>query len=601
MLPTKLFGLGGMQEIGKSTLVIEQGNSIVVIDAGIKFADSFTTGVRGVVPDYTYLKENQAKIKGLFITHGHEDHIGGISYLIQEVDVKKIYAPKIAIQYLKAKFEDRGIKVKVEFVEIEKDAVHDFGELKVDFWTAQHSIPDAFGIRVTSVNGSIMCTGDFRFDYTPIGNLTDFSKLEKIGKEKLTVLLSDSTNAMRPSHSPSEKDILKDIKDLFLSAKKKIILTAFASNLVRMTAIIELAAELGKKVVIFGRSMVNGIQIGRKLNYINVPEEVFIDKKHISKFDDNELLILTTGSQGEHLAALAKMSLGKHPQVTIKHNDMIIFSSSPIPGNRMKIELLVNKLYKLGAIIKENGVDGYLHTSGHAYQEEHDKIFQCTKPKYFVPYHGEYRMSIAHGQTAIRNGVKAENVIIPRIGEVLYLENEVLRASSEIIDVGPIFIEGDVVSKTNSVVIKERTILGESGFVNVILAINKEKNSIVGRPRIVSRGSFYVKNSIELVEEFKKIVHRAVLYFIKNNPEWTIPEIKQLIKERLEPYIYKEKRRKPILLSSILIVEKNKKTKKPPIKKTEKAVTNFNPEFQKQKTKKPHLIKRSQHNVKIKN
>lgn len=405
MSPTKIFGLGGMQEIGKSTLVIQYENHIFIIDTGIKFCDSYVTGVNGSIPDFTFLAENQDKIEGLFITHGHEDHIGGVPYLVQQVDVKKIFAPRIAIQYLKLKFEDMKIKRNIEFIETEKDAVWTFGPCQVDFWTAQHSIPDAFGIRIKTPNGSLMMTGDFRFDYTPIGNFTDFNKLKQIGDEGLDVLFSDSTNAMRPNHSPSESDILKDIKKYMLEAEKKIIVTAFASNLTRIKAIIELGASLNKKVVAFGRSMVDGIDIGRRLGYINVPDEVFIDKKSLSKFGDNELLILTTGSQGEELAGLAKMSWGKHPNITIKPKDTIIFSSSPIPGNRSKIELLVNRLYKLGAIIRENGVDGYLHTSGHAYKEEHRKIFELTRPKYFMPYHGEYRMSVVHGYTAIESGV----------------------------------------------------------------------------------------------------------------------------------------------------------------------------------------------------
>ncbi|WGI36758.1 ribonuclease J [Mesomycoplasma lagogenitalium] len=555
MKPTKLFALGGMQEIGKSTLVIEYKDEIVVIDAGIKFADTFATGIKGIIPDYSYLKKNQHKIKGLFITHGHEDHIGGVTYLIQEVDIAKIYAPKIAIQYLKAKFEDRGIRKKVEYIEIERDNIHKFKEIEVDFWTAQHSIPDAFGIRVKTPNGSIMCTGDFRFDYTPIGNLTDFSKLEKIGNEDLTVLLSDSTNAMRPFHSPSEKDILKDIESHMVSAKKKIIITAFASNLTRVKVIIELAAKLGKKVVTFGRSMVSGVQIGRKMGYIDAPNDVFIDKKSISKYQDNELVILTTGSQGEQMAALTRMSIGKHPQVTLKHGDMIIFSSSPIPGNRIKIELLVNRLYKSGAIIKENGADGYLHTSGHAYKEEHEKIFKLTKPTYFVPYHGEYRMSVVHGQTAVENGVDPKNIIIPRIGEVLYLVNGKLTKSDEFINPGPIFIDGDIVSKVNSALIKERTALGENGFVHVVIAIDRVKNIIVGRPRIISRGSFYVKTSNDFVEEIKRIVHGAILFTIKNKNDWTVPELKQLIKDRLIPFFYKEKRRNPVILSTFLFAD----------------------------------------------
>ncbi|WP_203276438.1 ribonuclease J [Metamycoplasma hominis] len=552
MSPTKIFGLGGMQEIGKSTLVIQYENHIFIIDTGIKFCDSYVTGVNGSIPDFTFLAENQDKIEGLFITHGHEDHIGGVPYLVQQVDVKKIFAPRIAIQYLKLKFEDMKIKRNIEFIETEKDAVWNFGPCQVDFWTAQHSIPDAFGIRIKTPNGSLMMTGDFRFDYTPIGNFTDFNKLKQIGDEGLDVLFSDSTNAMRPNHSPSESDILKDIKKYMLEAEKKIIVTAFASNLTRIKAIIELGASLNKKVVAFGRSMVDGIDIGRRLGYINVPDEVFIDKKSLSKFGDNELLILTTGSQGEELAGLAKMSWGKHPNITIKPKDTIIFSSSPIPGNRSKIELLVNRLYKLGAIIRENGVDGYLHTSGHAYKEEHRKIFELTRPKYFMPYHGEYRMSVVHGYTAIESGVDAKNILIARLGDVYYLENHQVRLSNEKVYFGPVFIDGNILSKTNSQIIKERSELDQNGFMHVVLAINKEKNLIIGKPRIVSRGAFYVKNSLHLIEEAKRLVHGAILYTIKNSNDWTVPQLKQLIIDRLAPFFYKNKRRDVVIIPTIL-------------------------------------------------
>lgn len=552
MSPTKIFGLGGMQEIGKSTLVIQYENHIFIIDTGIKFCDSYVTGVNGSIPDFTFLAENQDKIEGLFITHGHEDHIGGVPYLVQQVDVKKIFAPRIAIQYLKLKFEDMKIKRNIEFIETEKDAVWTFSPCQVDFWTAQHSIPDAFGIRIKTPNGSLMMTGDFRFDYTPIGNFTDFNKLKQIGDEGLDVLFSDSTNAMRPNHSPSESDILKDIKKYMLEAEKKIIVTAFASNLTRIKAIIELGASLNKKVVAFGRSMVDGIDIGRRLGYINVPDEVFIDKKSLSKFGDNELLILTTGSQGEELAGLAKMSWGKHPNITIKPKDTIIFSSSPIPGNRSKIELLVNRLYKLGAIIRENGVDGYLHTSGHAYKDEHRKIFELTRPKYFMPYHGEYRMSVVHGYTAIESGVDAKNILIARLGDVYYLENHQVRLSNEKVYFGPVFIDGNILSKTNSQIIKERSELGQNGFMHVVLAINKEKNLIIGKPRIVSRGAFYVKNSLHLIEEAKRLVHGAILYTIKNSNDWTVPQLKQLIIDRLAPFFYKNKRRDVVIIPTIL-------------------------------------------------
>lgn len=548
---TKIFGLGGVHEIGKSTLVIHHEKSIAIIDAGIKFADSSTTGLHGIIPNYSYLKKHEDQIEGIFVTHGHEDHIGGIIYLLQQVKINKIFAPKIAIEYLKYKLEDRGLRIKVEFIEIKKDDTHHLGSLVVDFWTAQHSIPDAFGIRVKTPDGSVLCTGDFRIDYQPIGNYTDFSKLEQIGKEGLTLLLSDSTNAMRPNHSPSENDILKDIEKIMLAAKRKIIITTFASNLIRIKVIIELAEKLNKKIAVFGRSMVNGIAIGKELGYIKTPDSFFIDKKSIDQYEDKDIVILTTGSQGEQLAALSRMSYEKHPQVSIRKNDTIIFSSSPIPGNKMKIELLINRLYKLGAIIKENGVDGYLHTSGHAYQEEHEKIFSIAKPKYFFPYHGEYRMSVVHGQTAIRSGVKPENVIIPGIGEVVKMEKGKISLSSEKIEVKPVYIDGETILTESDDVVNERILLGENGFVFVVVLINKEKKIIIGKPKIISKGAFYVKNSNGFVEKVNKLVHGSVLFTIKNDPNWTIRDIQKVVSQRVQVFFYTEKRRRPLVSTTV--------------------------------------------------
>ncbi|WP_027334988.1 ribonuclease J [Mycoplasmopsis felifaucium] len=554
MSPTRLIPIGGVQEIGKSTLIVEHENHIFIIDAGIKFADTATTGIKGIIPDYKYLADKKDNIDGLFITHGHEDHIGGVVYLVKQVHIKKIFAPRIAIQYLKLKFDEHRITHKIEFIEIEKTAVHDFGDgCKVDFWSAQHSIPDAFGIRVTTPNGSLMCTGDFRFDYSPIGDIyTDFSKLDQMGKEGLTVLLSDSTNAMRPFHSPSESDILIDIERHMRNATRKTIITAFASNLTRVKAIIDLAVKLKKKVACFGRSMVQGVKIGRKLGYIKAPANIFVEKKDIANVADKDLVVLTTGSQGEQLAALSRMSYGKHATVNIQKGDMVIFSSNPIPGNRMVTELLINRLAKLGAIIKENGPDGYLHTSGHAYKHEHDKIFQLTKPKFFMPYHGEYRMCMVHGESAVRNGVDPKNIFIPENGKVYNMINNTIVPTEEKIDYGPIYIDGTTTLNINGSIIKERVALANSGFVNITLIINKENNTIIGRPSLISRGSFYVKTSLDLVEEAKRIAHGAVLYHIKNTENWNVVDLKQLIIDRLEALFYKEKRRRPVIIPTIL-------------------------------------------------
>lgn len=548
---TRFFGLGGFQEIGKSTAVIEHDDQIFIVDAGIQFANGSLTGIKGIIPDYQYLIDNEERIQGLFLTHGHEDHMGGIAYLVQNCNIKRIVAPSVGISYIKFKLDERKIKTNIEWIEIDKNLVLTFGDMKVDFWSAQHSIPDAFGIRFTNRNGSMFFTGDFRIDYTPIGSYPDFTKLEQIGKENLTVLFSDSTNAMRPYHSPSEKDILKAIREYMEQAPKKIIITAFASNMSRISAIIKIAQEMNKKVVAFGRSMVNGINIARQLGYIDVDDSIFIDKKHVSKYDDNELLILTTGSQGEALAGLAKMAEGKHPQISIKHNDLIIFSSSPIPGNRIKIELLINDLYKLGANIKENKIDGYLHTSGHAYQEEHRKIFELTKPTYFFPYHGEFRMSVVHGRTAEKAGVNPNNIVIASHGEVYeMLDRKIFKTNDKIVS-NPIYIDGEIASAKNTKLINEREQLGENGFVYISLLIDKEKADIVGRTKIITRGTLYVKSSTDIISDIRRIVHGLVLFTIKNSNDWTSSKLKKYIQERVKSYFYKTKRRSPYVCISI--------------------------------------------------
>lgn len=548
---TRFFGLGGFQEIGKSTAVIEHDDQIFIVDAGIQFANGSLTGIKGIIPDYQYLIDNEERIQGLFLTHGHEDHMGGIAYLVQNCNIKRIVAPSVGISYIKFKLDERKIKTNIEWIEIDKNLVLTFGDMKVDFWSAQHSIPDAFGIRFTNRNGSMFFTGDFRIDYTPIGSYPDFTKLEQIGQEDLTVLFSDSTNAMRPYHSPSEKDILKAIREYMEQAPKKIIITAFASNMSRISAIIKIAQEMNKKVVAFGRSMVNGINIARQLGYIDVDDSIFIDKKHVSKYDDNELLILTTGSQGEALAGLAKMAEGKHPQISIKHNDLIIFSSSPIPGNRIKIELLINDLYKLGANIKENKIDGYLHTSGHAYQEEHRKIFELTKPTYFFPYHGEFRMSVVHGRTAEKAGVNPDNIVIASHGEVYeMLDRKIFKTNDKIVS-NPIYIDGEIASAKNTKLINEREQLGENGFVYISLLIDKEKADIVGRTKIITRGTLYVKSSTDIISDIRRIVHGLVLFTIKNSNDWTSSKLKKYIQERVKSYFYKTKRRSPYVCISI--------------------------------------------------
>ena len=552
MSRTKLIGLGGMREIGKAGFLLEHEDEIVIVDNGVKFTNSMETGVQAIIPDYQYLKENENKIQGLFITHGHLDHMGGIPYLLKQVDIEKIIAPKIAIEFIKNGISEHKIKNIPEFIETTRDLVYKTKYFEIDSWTAQHSVPDAFGYRVKTPNGSVFYTGDFRFDYTPLGNMTDFDKLKKMGDDGITVMFSDSTNAFSQHHSPTHSGIIKDLTKFTAETKGKVVITTFASQLTRIQALIKMAKELGRRVLPLGRSMVKNIESAVRLGYIEDDGTTFIDKREIGKYPDKEIFILTTGSQGEERAGLARMASGKHPQVTLKSGDTVMFSSSPIPGNRMKVEELVNQLYKLGVTIKEHRVDGMLHVSGHAYKDEHIKIFELMRPKYFLPFHGSYRMSAVHGVTAVQTGVKRENVYVPSNGEVFYLKDGELEYTEENIDVGPIYIDSNNISSTNGIVIKQRAELGENGFINVVAVINKEKSIIIGRTRIISRGAVFTKTSRDLLAEIQRLAHGAILHTIKNKSNWTKSDIKEAVEKRIKPYVYKLKRRNPIIITSIL-------------------------------------------------
>ena len=552
MLATRFFTMGGMREIGKATTVIEHDEEIIIIDCGVKFANTIETGIDAIIPDYSYLIENQKKIVGLFLTHGHEDHIGGVPWLLKEIDIPQIYGSEIANELIKDKLRERRIKTKTKFKIIDKDLIFRSKHFTIDFWTTQHSIPDSYGIRVKTPNGVIVNTGDFRIDYSPIGNLTDFSQIEKYGNEGIDLFMSDSTNALFPSHSPTEARILVEIEREIKAAKGKIIFTSFASQVHRLQAVIEIAAKYGRKVCTFGRSMIKVIDISKRIKLINVPEATFVDKKQIAKLPPNKVFILSTGSQGEETANLSRVASGKQKWINLKKDDITLFSASPIPGNRMRIEKLINSLYKLGVTVKENKIDGIYHTSGHAYKEEHIKIFKLAKPKYFVPYHGSYRQAAVHGFTAREQGVDPKKIIIMKNGEVLELKNKVVRLTSEKIDVGPIYIDSQIATRQTSFPIKMRDELGKNGFINFVITVNQKANEIVGRTKIVSRGTMYIKESRDIISRLQRMAHSAALYIIKNKKNWTNKDVKEVITSCVRPYFYKIKRRNPQIITSII-------------------------------------------------
>ncbi|WP_236630740.1 ribonuclease J [Mycoplasma sp. ATU-Cv-508] len=486
------------------------------------------------------------------MTHGHEDHIGGVPYLLQQVDLKRIYGSGVAIAFMRKRLDNMKIKTKVEFIEYERDSVYRFKHMEVDVWTAQHSIPEAYGVRVKTPDGAIMDTGDFRFDYSPIGNLTDFTKLRQMGDEGLDILISDSTNSMLPEHSPTEQNIMRDLERNIASARGKVIFTTFASNMNRVKVGIDLAVKHKRKVCVFGRSMINGMEIAKRFKFIDVPEEVFVDKKEIDKIPDEKLFILSTGSQGEEMAALWQMASGRHQYVKLKNKDVVIFSSSPIPGNRVKVELLINQLYKVGAEARENRVDGLLHISGHAYKDEHKTIFNVTRPKYFIPYHGFYRQSAVHGQTAYECGVPRENIFLIENGQVVELKKGVVRLTKLRIPHGPIYIDSTIAKAETLEIIDVREKLAQNGFVNIIAMVDRAKREIIGKTRVISRGALYVQESREEITTIQRLAHGAILYTIKNNPNWTRKNVVDLVVSRIGPFFYKHKRRNPMVVVSLL-------------------------------------------------
>ena len=547
---TLVYALGGLGEVGKNMYCIEHEDEIIIIDAGVRFAEEELLGIDYVIPDYTYLIQNKHKVKALIITHGHEDHIGGIPFLSQVMPLPPIYAPRLAAALIKRKMEEKRVR-NLDITEITADSKVSTNHFIVGFFNEVHSVPDCLGIIVNTPNGRVVSTGDFKFDLTPVGNnSSDFQKMADIGYFGVTLLMSDSTNASVEGFTISEKKVSRSIMDIFKKTHGRLIVSTFASNVHRVQQILEAAVANDRKVVIFGRSMENVVTIGQKLGYIHIPNSHLVSPDEIGQIPANKLCIVCTGSQGEELAALSRIANGTHRYIKIIPGDTVVFSSSPIPGNAMSVNGVVNKLTRAGANVLVNSPLNSLHTSGHASQEEQKLMLQLFKPKYFMPVHGEYKMLTLHKETAIETGIPAENIFICANGDVVHLRKGNAFMGTRRIQADDIYVDGNDTSGLSTAVLRDRKILADNGLVSVIVAIDSRTNRILSKPSIVTRGFVYIKESGTLLKEGEQIVYEALKKTMSHKTNFG--EIKNSIRNSLGPFLYQKTKRNPIVIPVVL-------------------------------------------------
>lgn len=549
--PVQIYALGGLGEVGKNTYCIEDDNNLIIIDAGVMFPEEDVLGINYVIPDYTHLKENRWKIKALFITHGHEDHIGGIPFLIQNVHIPVIYAPKLAAALIKHKLEENNIKEKVSIIEIDEESVIDVAsDFKVTFFHMTHSIPDSYGICVDTLQGRIVTTGDFKIDLTPVDKDISLSKIARIGEEGVDLLLSDSTNAEKEGYTPSERSVIDSINEVFTKAPGRLIISTFSSNVSRIQQIVEAAVTHKRKIMIIGRSMESVISMARKYGYIHIPDSAIINSENVKTLRPHEVCVLCTGSQGEPMAALGRIANNEHPSLKIQPGDTIVFSSSPIPGNTASINRVVNKLTRLGANVLTNSVLLNLHTSGHPCKQELRLMLKLVKPKYFMPAHGEYRMLRIHAQVAEQIGIPKDNIFVLGNGDTLTLFHHKITPGRRI-QTDDIYIDGKDISGLSTAVIKDRKLLSEDGMISVLVAIDSKTNTLLMKPKLLSSGFLAESEKTQLIySKAADFLEEQLLQILASKV--TFGEIKNTVRSAISQYIFTKTHRNPMVIPLVM-------------------------------------------------
>ncbi|RJE86808.1 ribonuclease J [Paenibacillus sp. 1011MAR3C5] len=548
-----IFALGGVGEIGKNMYVIQYNNDIVVVDSGLKFPEEDMLGIDIVIPDISYLTENRDKVRGILITHGHEDHIGGLPYVLRHLNVP-VYGTKLTLGLIEGKLKEAGLLGETKRILINADSEVQMGSIRATFFKTNHSIPDSVGVSLDTPEGIVVHTGDFKFDHTPVNDqFADLQRIAEIGSRGVLALLSDSTNAERPGYTPSESNVGEELEDIFRKSTQRVVVATFASNVHRIQQIINASIATRRKIAVVGRSMVNVVSIASELGYLNIPEGMIIEPEEVNKLAADRVVILCTGSQGEPMSALTRMARSTHRKVDILPGDTVIIAATPIPGNERYVGRTVDELFRLGAnVIYGPGSVSGVHVSGHGSQEELKLMLNLIKPKYFIPIHGEYRMLRQHAKLGESIGIERENIFVIDNGDTVEFQGGNARKGSKV-QAGNVLIDGLGVGDVGNIVLRDRKLLSQDGILVVVVTLSKQDGTIMSGPDIISRGFVYVRESEGLLDEANRIVTSTLNKLMNDKVnEWA--SLKTNVKDALGRFLYEQTRRRPMILPIIMEV-----------------------------------------------